>query len=54
MARRKPRAARLVRELLWGADEDDEAEYQLYVLRRAGDVAPFERERREAVPGERR
>jgi predicted nucleotidyltransferase len=32
-------------ELLYTADPDAEAEYQLYVLRRAGDLAPFERER---------
>ncbi len=32
-------------ELLYAMDPDAEAEYQLYVLRRAGDLAPFERER---------
>jgi predicted nucleotidyltransferase len=32
-------------ELLCATDLDAEAEYQLYVLRRAGDLAPFERER---------
>jgi predicted nucleotidyltransferase len=32
-------------ELLYIADVDVEAEYQLYVLRRAGDLAPFERAR---------
>jgi predicted nucleotidyltransferase len=32
-------------ELLCTTDPDAEAEYQLYVLRRAGDLAPFERER---------
>lgn len=32
-------------ELLAVTDPDAEAEYQLYVLRRAGDLAPFERER---------
>lgn len=32
-------------ELLYTADPDAEAEYQLYVLRRAGDLAPFQRER---------
>jgi hypothetical protein len=32
-------------ELLYTMDPDAEAEYQLYVLRRAGDLAPFERER---------
>ncbi len=41
-------------ELLWCADEDAEAEYELYVLRRAGDLAPFERERRAAALSERR
>ena len=34
-------------ELLYVRDAHREAEYQLYVLRRAGDLAPFERERRE-------
>ena len=33
-------------ELLYVTDPDAEAEYQLYVLRRAGDLAPLERERR--------
>ncbi len=33
-------------ELLCVLDKDQEAEYQLFVLRRAGDLAPFERERR--------
>jgi hypothetical protein len=32
-------------ELLCATDLDAEAEYQLYVLRRAEDLAPFERER---------
>jgi predicted nucleotidyltransferase len=32
--------------LLYTIDADAEAAYQLYVLRRAGDLAPFERERR--------
>jgi hypothetical protein len=32
--------------LLYTIDPDAEAAYQLYVLRRAGDLAPFERERR--------
>jgi uncharacterized protein len=32
-------------ELLVVTDPDAEAEYQLYVLRRAGDLAPFERQR---------
>jgi hypothetical protein len=38
-------------ELLYCEDEDDQAEYELYVLRRAGDLAPFERERREMILG---
>ena len=33
-------------ELLYARDRHREAVYQLYVLRRAGDLAPFERERR--------
>jgi predicted nucleotidyltransferase len=33
-------------ELLFARDAAREANYQLYVLRRAGDLAPFERERR--------
>lgn len=33
-------------ELLFARDPVREANYQLYVLRRAGDLAPFERERR--------
>ena len=36
-------------ELLYCADADDQAEYELYVLRRAGDVAPFQRARHEMV-----
>ena len=32
-------------ELVYEADPDRSAEYELYVLRRAGDLAPFERER---------
>ena len=32
-------------ELLYAADPDAEAEYQLYVLRRAGDLAPYQHER---------
>lgn len=40
-------------ELLYCADADDQAEYELYVLRRAGDLAPFERERRELLLGSR-
>jgi uncharacterized protein len=38
-------------ELLFARDADREAEYQLYVLRRAGDLAPFERERQAIVLG---
>lgn len=33
-------------ELLYTTDPDTQAEYRLYVLRRAADLAPFERERR--------
>ena len=33
-------------ELLFASDLDKEAEYQLFVLRRAGDLAPWEKERR--------
>ncbi|MEI6670333.1 MAG: nucleotidyltransferase domain-containing protein [Acidobacteriota bacterium] len=33
-------------ELLFARDPVREANYQLYVMRRAGDLAPFERERR--------
>ncbi len=33
-------------ELFYCADAVRQAEYELYVLRRAGDLAPFERERR--------
>lgn len=33
-------------ELLYCADAVRQAEYELYTLRRAGDLAPFERERR--------
>ena len=33
-------------------DKHHEAEYELFVLRRAGDLAPFERERRRLVLGE--
>jgi predicted nucleotidyltransferase len=38
-------------EVLYCADEVEQAEYELYVLRRAGDLASFERERREAILG---
>lgn len=36
-------------ELLCTTDPDAEAEDQLYVLRRAADLAPFERERRRMI-----
>lgn len=36
-------------ELLFCEDSHDQAEYELYVLRRAGDLLPFERERRELI-----
>ena len=32
-------------ELLYTSDADRQAEYELYVLRRAGDLLPFQRER---------
>ena len=35
--------------LLYCIDPVDQAEYELYVLRRAGDLAPFERERQEIL-----
>jgi predicted nucleotidyltransferase len=35
--------------LLFRADPVEQAEYELYVLRRAGDLAPFERERQRIV-----
>lgn len=38
-------------ELLYCRDATDQAEYELYVLRRAGDLAPFERERRAQILG---
>ncbi len=39
-------AAEIIRgERLHARDEDDADEYDLYVLRRAGDLAPLERER---------
>jgi predicted nucleotidyltransferase len=39
-------AVEIVRgELLYDANPDRSAEYELFVLRRAGDLAPFERER---------
>jgi predicted nucleotidyltransferase len=39
-------------ELLYCRDTTDQAEYELYVLRRAGDLAPFERERRAHILGD--
>ena len=36
-------------ELLYCEDPTDQAEYELYVLRRAGDLLPFERERRDLI-----
>lgn len=36
-------------ELLYCDDPTDQAEYELYVLRRAGDLLPFERERRDLI-----
>lgn len=38
-------------EVLGAANAEREAEFQLYVLRRAGDLAPFEREREGIVMG---
>lgn len=43
-------AAEIVRgELLYVTDADAEAKFQLYVLRRANDLAPFEIERRRMI-----
>lgn len=39
-------------ELIYCRDSTDQAEYELYVLRRAGDLAPFEQERRTHILGE--
>ena len=36
-------------DLLVAIDKDRVAEYELFVLRRAGDLAPFERERRRLI-----
>ena len=36
-------------ELLYCENTTDQAEYELYVLRRAGDLLPFERERRDLI-----
>lgn len=39
-------------ELIYCRDSTDQAEYELYVLRRAGDLAPFEQERRAHILGD--
>jgi hypothetical protein len=39
-------------DILYARDEDDADEYDLYVLRRAGDLAPLERERIALILGE--
>ncbi len=39
-------------ERLYARDEDDADEYDLYILRRAGDLAPLERERIALILGE--
>ena len=36
-------------ELLYSEDLDRQAEEELYILRRAGDLAPYERERRRMI-----
>lgn len=36
-------------ELLYCLDPDEQAEHELYILRRAGDLAPFQRQREELV-----
>jgi predicted nucleotidyltransferase len=36
-------------ELLFATNLDEQAEYELYVFRRAADLAPFERERRRLI-----
>lgn len=38
-------------ELLYCLDPDAQAEEELYILRRAGDLAPYERERRRLILG---
>jgi hypothetical protein len=38
-------------ELLYAKDSKDEAEYQLYIMRRAADLAPYEHAKREFVFG---
>jgi len=41
-------------ELLYCRDQDEQAEFELYVLRRAGDLAYYEREKRSLIlSGER-
>lgn len=46
-------AAEIIRgERLYARNEDDADEYDLYVLRRAGDLAPLERERIALILGE--
>lgn len=46
-------AANIVRgERLFAADSDVADEYELYILRRAGDLAPLERERQALILGE--
>lgn len=48
-------AANVVRgERLYARDTHEADEYDLYVLRRAGDLAPLERERMALILGERR
>ena len=41
-------------ERVYARDDDAMDEYELYVLRRAGDLAPFERERRRQLLWEKR
>ena len=38
-------------ERLYAADEHEADEYELYILRRAGDLLPLERERQALVLG---
>jgi len=40
-------------ELLYAKDPKDEAEYQLYIMRRTADLAPYEHAKRELVFGKR-
>ena len=47
-------AANIVRgKLLFARDDYEAAEYELYILRRAGDLAPLERERQALILGEK-